>query len=103
MVSDHLVYLCSFLTCSAYKGLERKEGSHFIRHWIYCRFIHLFRGQLSHLWTAQLSLIFTPLEIIPCCSLRARGPLGRRLQRSYLLESFRWGLMPRQRVSNGVY
>ena len=25
--------------------------------------------------------IFTPLEIMPRCSLRARGPLGRRLQR----------------------
>jgi hypothetical protein len=24
---------------------------------------------------------FTPLEIMPRCSLRARGPLGRRLQR----------------------
>jgi hypothetical protein len=28
---------------------------------------------------------FTPLKIMPRCSLRARGPLGRRLQR---------GLMP---------
>jgi len=29
-------------------------------------------------------LVFTPLEIMSRCSLRARGPLGRRLQRGYI-------------------
>jgi hypothetical protein len=31
--------------------------------------------------TSEVSTAFTPLEIMPRCSLRGRGPLGRRLQR----------------------
>ena len=30
---------------------------------------------------------FTPLEIMPRCSLRARGPLGRWLRRGYILNN----------------
>jgi len=37
--------------------------------------------------------MFTPLEIMPRCSLRARGPLGRRLSEP---GSAPEGLMPRR-------
>jgi len=41
-------------------------------------------------------LSFTPLEIIPRCSLRARGPLGRRLSEPEALWA---GGSPSQRLS----
>ncbi|MDP2970978.1 MAG: hypothetical protein Q8P64_17470 [Deltaproteobacteria bacterium] len=41
-------------------------------------------GELQVFSNMAVFPLFTPLEIMPRCSLRARGPLGRRLQRGYI-------------------